>query len=300
VRSIMPDNSIASRRWLVDIGRARSLGAKGNALRSLFNQLSDFVAVARQAIEQGQQKQLGTSFFSLAIDSSIFHMYQCHILHRQLTDVKGRIMGVSLVGTAAGDAEVGEVTLGLRAKPKSDPSTAGAKLEVVHDQGRLTRSLQVESSFRATQDDLNWCPGAGFQVSVGFVLLRLLFAQAKPREVRMGGVLYGMIPPDLIFGATVGWPDINVLIAFAIALNAESDSDEATGRIGSTAGGLASDIELKHAVTQRGVAEDCQETGILGPGRPFGVYLDEFESRLTTVLYYRGLDVQKLKVFGLR
>ncbi len=49
-------------------------------LRSLFDQLSNFVTVTGRPVKQGQEQELGAALLSFAIDSMLFHMYDCHIL----------------------------------------------------------------------------------------------------------------------------------------------------------------------------------------------------------------------------
>src|ERR1019366_2098721 len=59
------------------------------ALRSLFDQLADFVAVAGRSFEQREQEQLGAAFLPLAIDRFVFHISYCHILGPQWTMCQG-------------------------------------------------------------------------------------------------------------------------------------------------------------------------------------------------------------------
>jgi hypothetical protein len=45
--------------------------------------------MARNSVEKRQQQEFGASFFPLAINSSVFHMYHCHILCPKRARVKG-------------------------------------------------------------------------------------------------------------------------------------------------------------------------------------------------------------------
>jgi hypothetical protein len=49
-------------------------------LRSLFDQLSNFVTMTGRPVKQGQEQELGAPLLPFAIDSVLFHMYDCHIL----------------------------------------------------------------------------------------------------------------------------------------------------------------------------------------------------------------------------
>src|ERR1019366_1083905 len=59
------------------------------ALRSLLDQLADFVAVAGRSLEQREPKQLRAALFPLAVDRFVFHISYCHILGPQWTTCQG-------------------------------------------------------------------------------------------------------------------------------------------------------------------------------------------------------------------
>src|ERR1019366_8485714 len=62
------------------------------ALRSLFDQLADFVAVAGEGFEQGVQQQIAAVLLPLAINRFVFHISYCHILRPQRSRVKGETL----------------------------------------------------------------------------------------------------------------------------------------------------------------------------------------------------------------
>src|ERR1019366_3331169 len=93
------------------------------AVRPLFDQLADFVAVAGQGFEQGEQQQLGAALLPLAINRFVFHISYCHILRPQWFGVKGweaKTLWGGLVGVPSGSGR-----LAIGPLPRSQPAGGG-------------------------------------------------------------------------------------------------------------------------------------------------------------------------------
>src|SRR5262245_7059144 len=109
------------------------------------------------------------------------------------------------------DRQTGEIALGSRPDPEGHVAGRVAEFEVVHDEGGLRRSVDVEPGGGALHGDADPGPDAGLQIHVTLVLLRRLLARAGEVEVGERAVLRRVIAAYLVVGASVGRPQVDVL-----------------------------------------------------------------------------------------
>jgi len=129
------------------------------------------------------------------------------------------------------------------------------ELEIVDDENGLLRPVHVEPCLGAFHLDPVVRPDTGLQIDVRLVLFRSLLPRSGEIEVRVRTVLGGVIPPDLVVGAAVGRPEIDVFVA-SIRLQPEGDADEPARPAARACGRLAGQIHFDGPVTKRRVLDD--------------------------------------------
>src|SRR5262249_14708674 len=124
------------------------------------------------------------------------------------------------------DRDPREAALGFVADPQANAAARGPEPEIVHDEGRLLGSVNVEPRRRAGEDDPDAGPDTWLEVDVGLVDTGLLLPEPEPREVGVGDVLRGVIAAELVVGASVRGPEIEALEP-PVRLDVERDAHEA-------------------------------------------------------------------------
>src|SRR5439155_19690054 len=114
------------------------------------------------------------------------------------------------------DPQVGEVPFRAGADPEGDRALLVAELEVVDDERRLRRVVNVEPRLRARDHDLHPRPHAGLEVDIGLVRSRRFLTQALPRVLRLRDVLGRVIATELVVAAAVGRPEVEALEPLAV------------------------------------------------------------------------------------
>src|SRR5688572_5515159 len=135
--------------------------------------------------------------------------------------------------------QIGKVTLSARSDPQCYSSLSWLEFQIVDDQAGLLRSVHVEPRFAAFHLNSVLGPNTGLQINIRLVLFRRLLAQPGEVEIRVRTVLGGVIPPDLVVGSAVGWPQIDVLVS-SIGLEAKGDANEPTRATARASSRLAS------------------------------------------------------------
>src|SRR5262245_12412203 len=97
----------------------------------------------------------------------------------------------------------------MRDRPAVDPQrdgafSAGAGLQVVHDQGRLWLPMDEEPRLFALNFDPYPGPLARFEVHVRLILAWRLLPEPEPGPIRMRDVLRGVIAAQLVVGTAIG------------------------------------------------------------------------------------------------
>ena len=77
--------------------------------------------------------------------------------------------------------------------PKRDLTVAFAEFQVIHDQARLLRIVDVETCLGSGNCDLHPGPHARFEIHVGLIPFRVLRAETMPGKIRLRRVLDGVI-----------------------------------------------------------------------------------------------------------
>src|SRR5262245_57029703 len=83
------------------------------------------------------------------------------------------------------DLQTGEVALSARTDPERHAAGRVAELEIVHDQARLRRAMDVQARLRAVHGDAVARPHPRLEIDIALVLLRRLRARHGEAEVRM-------------------------------------------------------------------------------------------------------------------
>src|SRR5215510_3741393 len=109
--------------------------------------------------------------------------------------------------------QIGKVALGTRPDPQSHSPLPRLELQIVDDEARLLRAVHVEACLAAFHFNLVLRPHARLEVDVRLVFLGGFLPRPGKIKIRMGTVLSGVIPPDLIVGTAVGGPEIDVFVA---------------------------------------------------------------------------------------
>src|ERR1051326_2643744 len=147
------------------------------------------------------------------------------------------------------DLEAREVALCAGTDPQRDAARGIAALEVIHDEARLSRAVNVKLGLGAFDRNPNAGPHADFQVDVAFVFLRRLLTGLRKAEVRMRTVLCRVVAAHLILSAPVGGPQVDVLKLAVV--HSECDPDETTGARDRITGGTSRQFQFNLSVVKR-------------------------------------------------
>ena len=109
-----------------------------------------------------------------------------------------------MLGRPVHDKARAEVGLRPAPNPKGDLTLGVPKLEVIHDETRLRRPVDVEGSLQPVDDDLKGRPCSWDKVNIGLIDTRSFVSESKPRVVGMRHVLGRVVATELIIGAAVG------------------------------------------------------------------------------------------------
>src|SRR5437762_13028576 len=96
-------------------------------------------------------------------------------------------------------------------RPKRDLAVCVTELQVIHNQARLWRIIDIEGRLGPRNHDLHLRPHARFEIDIGLVLSRVLRTKPIPAKIRTRGIWDGVIAAQLIIGADVEWPRVDVL-----------------------------------------------------------------------------------------
>lgn len=100
---------------------------------------------------------------------------------------------------------------GSRPNPKGDRSLHGRLFQVLHNEGRLLSSVDVQPCARPCDLNLDVCPFPRQQIDIGFIFARAFRAKFLPWESWHGDVLNRMIALLLVIGSAVLWAEIDAL-----------------------------------------------------------------------------------------
>ena len=78
--------------------------------------------------------------------------------------------------------------------------------------------MKVESGFIPLDHDLNFGPGRGLEIDVGFAFAGRFLTQFVPRMLRVRNALSGMVAAFLFLSAAVGWAQVKRVIGFHVRL----------------------------------------------------------------------------------
>ena len=121
-----------------------------------------------------------------------------------------------------------EICIRTRIHEKTDSTAVvGAQLQVVHDQDRLRVIVQVKFGLGMLYHDLHFDPFIQSHVGIGFIFSLCFFPQPVELIIRVGKILRGMVPAELVLCPSVGGPDINGFKPAVVLIDPECQTDKA-------------------------------------------------------------------------
>ncbi len=78
--------------------------------------------------------------------------------------------------------------------------------------------MKVESGFIPLDHDLNFGPGRGLEIDVGFAFAGRFLTQFVPRMLRVRNALGGMVAAFLVLSAADGWVQVKRATGFHVRL----------------------------------------------------------------------------------